>query len=212
MMTPAGAALFTHPAVKAQIKKIFDAWAKYLYSKLSVKVLHKKEGGWLSELEEARALLQVPTYNNPTELISFYDAFKHGPGVQTEAEAEDHPYYGFTCWDDFFIREFRYEIRPLDTDDKDPNVIVAGCESDLVRIYRNVKPKAQPYSILHILNHDPHYSEYFTKDYNLVDNTGGTTFPQRQELSSLAQPNRRQDPESRHCSISPSLLVASGIR
>ena len=178
MTTQAGAALFTHPAVNAQLKKIFDAWAKYLHSRPSVKVLHKGPGGWLSI--EARKALEVPSFNDPDKKISFYDAFKPGPGIPSDSDPDKDPYYGFTCWDDFFAREFKDGIRPVEDADN-TNVIVAACESDVMRIYRNVKPmdtfwvKAQPYSILHILNHDPHYSQYFIKDYNPVTQTGGAT-------------------------------------
>jgi phosphatidylserine decarboxylase len=178
MTTQAGAALFTHPAVNAQLKKIFDAWATYLHSKPSAKVLRKGDGGWLSDA--ARKLLAVPNYQDPLQTVAFYDAFKHGPGVQTDEEAALDPYYGYTCWDDFFVRQFKDGIRPVEDKD-DYNVIVAGCESDVMRIYRNVKPmdtfwvKEQPYSMLHILNHDPHYSQYFIKDYDPSTKKGGAT-------------------------------------
>ena len=83
-------------SVVAQLKKIFDSWAKFLHS---AKVLHKGEGGWLSA--EGFDVLKVPVYNDPNRSVSFYDAFKH------DNQAKNDPYYGFTCWDDFFTREFK---------------------------------------------------------------------------------------------------------
>jgi phosphatidylserine decarboxylase len=172
MTTPAGTALFTSPAVNAAFKKIFDAWAIYLHSKASASVLNEQTG-WLSE--DARSLLSVPKYDAPQTpyAVPFYDAFKPGPGDPAQ-------YYGFKCWDDFFTRYFKDDVRPLE-DPTNPNVIVSGCESDVQRIYRNAKPtdqfwvKSQPYSLLHLLNHDPHYSKYFVQDWDEKTQTGGAT-------------------------------------
>lgn len=171
MASPAGLQVFNMPEVNAKIKNIFDVWAKYLSSKDSRdEVLFNKRGdkvGWFSPegvkyLEQD--LYSVPPGNfNPQvdkyPLATFVDTFECDPKDPTEA-------YGYTSWDDFFTRKFREDVRKVEAP-KEDNVIVAACESDLNRIWLNVKEvdafwvKGQPYSVHDIINYDPEWKGEF---------------------------------------------------
>lgn len=88
---------------------------------------------------------------------------RRGWGFEHEYVCDpDAKHYGFTSWDDFFTRRFRPEVR--DIDEKyvnDANVIVNACESAPFAISHDVKAldqfwvKGQPYSLMHMLDHDP---------------------------------------------------------
>jgi len=156
MATSAGVALFTSHKVNAMLKKMFDVWAVFLTGKRSLYVLNT-ETGWLSK--DALDTLKVPAYNNPKKHIDFVDAFMCSP-------SEKH--FGFKSWDDFFVRDFRKGIRPVEgSDPPNNNIIVSACESDVLRIFNNVKDmdrfwlKGQPYSLHHMLAGDPDYGKSF---------------------------------------------------
>lgn len=154
MATPAGVALFTSPKVNAMLKKMFDVWAVFLTGKKSREVLNTKEG-WLGP--ESLRELTVMHYEQPDKRISFVDAYI----CDTTA-----PYYGFKSWDDFFVRDFKDGVRPVESPG-DSSVIVSACESDVYRIANDVKQKdtfwikGQPYSLFHMLNRDPEYGTMF---------------------------------------------------
>ena len=62
------------------------------------------------------------------------------------------PHYGFTSWDDFFVRKYRTGIRPVESPD-DNNVVANACESVPFKVAFDVKQrdhfwiKNQPYSL-----------------------------------------------------------------
>jgi phosphatidylserine decarboxylase len=153
MATPAGVALFTSHKVNVMLKKMFDVWAVFLTGKKSQYVLNTKTG-WLSE--EALETLKVPSYDN-SQKLDFVDAY--------ECDLTKD-YYGFKSWDDFFVRDFKKDVRPVEDLDNN-NVIVSACESDVYRIANNVKEmdkfwlKGQPYSLYHMLAGDPDYAKSF---------------------------------------------------
>ncbi|CAE6473053.1 unnamed protein product [Rhizoctonia solani] len=143
MGTDAGLATFLIPAVNAQFKKMFDAWAEYLSSPASREYLTTEENGWFSP----QASQHIP---------NFTETYICDPSAE---------YYGFKSWDDFFTRKFREGARPIEfaTDD---DIINSACESSVFKISENVKGydrfwlKGEPYSLRDMLSNDP-YTEQF---------------------------------------------------
>jgi phosphatidylserine decarboxylase len=138
MGTAAGMAAFLNERVNAQLKRILNAWARFLSSKDSAYVLSDHPGkGWLG----ADALRAMPNFERQ---------FICDPA---------QPYWGYRSWDDFFTREFRAGARPV-AHPGDDAVIVNACESAPYRIARRVNYrdtfwiKSQPYSIVHMLAND----------------------------------------------------------
>jgi phosphatidylserine decarboxylase len=138
MGTAAGMAAFLNERVNAQLKKVLNAWGRFLSSSESAYVLsdhpHK---GWLGA-----------------------DALQAMPNFEREFECDRHqPHWGFRSWDDFFTRKLRAGARPVSHPD-DEAVIVNACESAPYRIARQVSYrdrfwiKSQPYSIVHMLAND----------------------------------------------------------
>jgi phosphatidylserine decarboxylase len=144
MNTPAGEVAFLNPALNAQFKKILDTWAAFLNSPASVYVLNDEpRHGWLGR-----------------------DAMAAMPGFARDFECDPTAaHYGFTSWDDFFVRTFRPGRRPVAAPDDD-GVIVSACESAPYRIARNLKRvdtfwlKGQPYSLRHVFADDPVNEEF----------------------------------------------------
>jgi len=138
MGTPAGFAAFLNDAVNAQLKKVLNQWARFLSSGDSTHVLgDDPRHGWFGE--DAR--IAMPTFDRD---------FQCEPAK---------PHHGFKSWDDFFTREFRPGVRPVERPGDDA-VIVNACESAPFRIARHVRLhdkfwlKSQPYSIVHMLAND----------------------------------------------------------
>jgi len=139
MGTPAGTTAFLNEKVNRQLKKILNQWAVFLSSADSRYVLNDHpEKGWFGR--DAREAMP-----------SFVEDFTCDPAAH---------YYGFSSWDDFFIREFREGRRPLASPDDD-SVIANACESAPYRLAKHVKLadrfwiKAQPYSLQHMMAMDP---------------------------------------------------------
>jgi phosphatidylserine decarboxylase len=138
MGTTAGFAAFLNERVNAQLKKILDAWGRFLSSTDSTYVLNDHpHKGWFGA-----------------------DAQKVMPSFEKEFKCDPHqPHHGFRSWDDFFTRELRSGVRPVASPD-DHAVIVNACESAPYRLARHVKGhdkfwiKSQPYSIAHMLAND----------------------------------------------------------
>ena len=173
MASTAGLEVFNMPAVDAQLRKVFDQWAKYLTSKASRdEVLFKTRDdgkilGWFSD--EGIKFLQTDLYSVPPDPFNpktdpyppatFVDAYECNPNDPSEA-------YGYTSWDDFFTRLFKPGFRPVESP-QDNNVIVSACESDLNRIWLNAKAnaqfwvKSQPYSVHDIINRDSDWKGEF---------------------------------------------------
>ena len=162
MCTSSGNAFFLRPDVNEQWTKILSKWAVYLGAPGSTSVLTDKEDGWLS----------------PTALNAL--ALKGNNGVtdytfdQLYVCNKNTEHYGFKSWDDFFIREFQADKRPLGEElfappiGGTPNVhkgtfIYNACESTPVflRSHEAVHEKAkfwlkgQPYSLGDMLDNDP---------------------------------------------------------
>ena len=138
MGTPAGTAVFLNERVNAQLKKILNAWGRFLRSSDSARVLsdHPRKGWFGADAREAMPHFEQEYVCQP-----------------------DRPHWGFRSWDEFFTREFRPGVRPVASPDDD-RVIVNVCESAPYRIARHVSYrdtfwiKSQPYSIAHMLAND----------------------------------------------------------
>ena len=139
MATVGGYAAFLNDKVNTQFKKILNCWGIFLKSPDSCYVLNEDEKkGWFGK----EAMEDMP---------NFVDEFICDP---------DAEYYGFKSWDDFFTRQFRPGVRPVESPD-DKKVIANACESATFNIQFNVKRRArfwiksQPYSMQFMLANDP---------------------------------------------------------
>ena len=138
MGTQAGFRVFVDDRVNQQFKMMFDVWSTFLTSSQSTYVLTTADNGWFGRY----ASEAMPDFNT---------TFKCDPQA---------PYYGFTSWDNFFTREFRDGVRPIDFAENDA-IINSACESTVYNIARDVKIrdcfwlKEQPYSLIDMFNHDP---------------------------------------------------------
>lgn len=139
MGTPAGTTAFLNEKVNLQLKKILDHWATFLGSPDSRYVLNNNpRNGWFGK-----------------------DATEAMPSFTQEFKCDSQtPYYGFSSWDDFFTREFREGIRPVENPENDA-IIANACESAPYRLAKNVQLsdqfwiKSQPYSLQHMMAMDP---------------------------------------------------------
>jgi phosphatidylserine decarboxylase len=139
MGTAAGLAAFMNERVNAQLKKVLNAWGRFLGSPDSAYVLNEHpHKGWFG----ADALKAMP---------DFAAEFVCDPSL---------PHWGFQSWDEFFTRRLRSGARPV-AHPENPRVIINACESAPYRIARHVNYrdrfwiKSQPYSIVHMLASDP---------------------------------------------------------
>lgn len=145
MATKAGYVAFMNHRVNDKIRDILNYWGKYLMSADSAKILNTKSNGWLNPL--ALESMCKAAYGS-----NFLDIFK-----TRSNDINNH--YGFTSWDDFFTREFKEGIRPVEAPDND-DVIANACESAPYRIARDLPLRAkywmkgQPYSIQDLLHND----------------------------------------------------------
>lgn len=136
MATPAGFAVYRDPKVNAALKDVLDAWAEFLDSPASLSVITDGPDGWKSE--QAQQVVGM-------------DQFEH--------DADDE-HWGFTSWNDFFIRRFKPGQRPVAAPDDDA-VVVSSSESTPYAIATNVQRrdefwiKRQPYSLEDLLANDP---------------------------------------------------------
>lgn len=143
MNTPAGAQTFQNPALNAQLLAIFKVWASFLISPESCYVLDDAEDGWFGPA----ARRAMP---------DFEDTFICDPHA---------PYHGFTSWDNFFTRQLRPGVRPIEYASNDL-IINSPCESRVYRMATRVQAveefwlKGQPYSLMNILNDDPLSSQF----------------------------------------------------
>jgi len=140
MATPAGNTLFLNDKVNVLFKNILNEWGQFLMTKYSTYVLtdSPSKGGWFSEA----ALTAMPDF------------------VETYICDPDAPHYGYTSFDDFFVRQLKEGARPVDDPD-DTSVIVSACEAAPLKIATEVKAydsfwiKEQRYSMEFILNRNP---------------------------------------------------------
>lgn len=142
MGTTNGYAAFLNEEANQHWKKVLVEWGNFLKSERSRFVLVDKPWGWFGK----GAMDAMP---------NFAKEFICDP-------TQEH--YGFTSWDDFFIRKFREGVRPIAEGD---NVIANACESHPYDLQSNVQPvdefwiKEQKYSLNHMLAHDPLTSEFY---------------------------------------------------
>lgn len=156
MATPSGFSVFLDPQVNAMLKKTLNEWGSFLSSPDSAYVLSQETHGWFG----------------PTGI-------KDLTTVANEASDSDQPFeklfacdpsaknHGYTSWDDFFTRQFRFKegIRPVAAPDH-PEIIANACESTPYNVAYDVKArdkfwvKGQPYSILDMLAHDELSEEF----------------------------------------------------
>ena len=151
-----GFTAFLSTELNRQFKKMFAYWAEFLSSPDSRNVLTSDPGGWFSE----------------PALIAMQEQFDGLTFDETFNCNSKAPFKGFISWDDFFNRTFRPNVRTLEAPTQ-PNIINGACESSLYNIVKNVNErdtfwlKGEPYSLMHMLNHDPDYAQQFV---------GGTVF------------------------------------
>ncbi len=147
MGTPAGSAVYRMEKVNAVFRNILREYTAFLNSKESLCVLKKGTGSWRSQA--AIDKLNMPQY-------------KYSP---------DAEYWGFTSWNDFFIREFDgiEKMRPL-AGPADDSVIVSAADSEIFNIAKKVNlsdsfwVKAQPYSLNDMLAGDEYAKEFIGGD------------------------------------------------
>lgn len=144
MGTNGGFTAFLNDRVNRAFRRMLDEWARFLGSADSRYVLNDDpKTGWFG----ADAMSQMKDFDKT---------------YQCDPKA---PYHGFTSWDDFFTRQFRAGVRPVDRPDDD-RVIVNACESAPYRIAHQIHLrdrfwiKAQPYSLTHMLANDPYTPQF----------------------------------------------------
>ncbi|KAI0439920.1 Phophatidylserine decarboxylase-domain-containing protein [Xylaria telfairii] len=149
MATPSGHAAFLDPDVNNMIKKVLNEWGRFLKSPKSAEVLTTANTGWFST-HGKKDLMEVA--NTPLETDhSFEDMYVCDPSAE---------HHGYTSWDDFFTRQLRPHVRPI-AGANDTSIIANACESTPYHLSKNSSLrakfwiKAQPYSILDMLAHDP---------------------------------------------------------
>ena len=136
MITTSGFAAFLNDKVNTLFKNILNYWGKFLSSSASCYVLNEDpHHGWFGK-----------------------DAMKAMPNFDLEFKCKPREkHHGFTSWDDFFTREFRDGIRPVESPGDD-SIVANACESAPYQISTAVKNrdffwiKHQRYSLDFILN------------------------------------------------------------
>ena len=157
MGTRSGYDFFRNPSVNAHWREVLNTWKDFLTSSDSLRLLDPVTG-WTSP--DAIRML-TDDGNNGEDSYTFSQLYQCNPLA---------PYYGFSCWDDFFTRKFNHGVRPIVTPNErslnapssgDPNtVIVNACESkpfcrkEDVKLHDTFWLKAQPYSLADMLNGD----------------------------------------------------------
>jgi phosphatidylserine decarboxylase len=135
------------------LKKILNAWAEFLSSPASAYVLKDDKISWLSD--HGMHDLAI-TANIGQTSYKFDELFKCDPSKE---------HHGYKSWDDFFVRHFHEDKRPIASPDDD-NVIANACESKPYKVARNIAKrdrfwiKGQPYSLMDMLDMDPLHEQY----------------------------------------------------
>ena len=100
-------------------KDLLNYWGKFLSSTKSAYVLtDDPRKGWFGQ----DAMEAMP---------NFVQEFVCDPSA---------PHYGYTSWDDFFVRKYREGIRPVEAPDDD-SVVANACESAPFKLAHNVKKR-----------------------------------------------------------------------
>lgn len=148
MGTSSGHNFFLDPDVNKCLKKVLNAWGKFLLSPKSAEVLGNNKNGWFgpTAVKDIEAIANGPLGTSH----KFQDCFKCDPSAK---------HYGYKSWDHFFTRELQDGYRPVASPD-DNSIIANACESKTYHVSPNSSLRArfwikgQPYSILDMLAHD----------------------------------------------------------
>lgn len=151
MATPSGFAVFLDPQVNAMLKKVLNYWGDFLQSPDSAKVLSTESDGWFGPTG-SKDLAAVANNATGDSDLSFEQLFA------CDSSKKNH---GYTSWDHFFTREFRFSegIRPVAAPDRS-EIIANACESTPYNVAHNVSArdkfwiKGQPYSVTDMLAGD----------------------------------------------------------
>ncbi|KAF7426246.1 hypothetical protein PC9H_008613 [Pleurotus ostreatus] len=146
MNTEGGFSAFTKESLNLQFKKMLQTWERYLLSKDSTSVLNTNPDGWFST-EAIDAMME-----------------KYAPG-RTFAEVficnPDEDAWGFTSYEDFFVRRYREPDVDRPTGDvSDLRIVGAACESAFYALQNDVQRtdelfiKDEAYSLVHLLAGD----------------------------------------------------------
>jgi phosphatidylserine decarboxylase len=128
MGMPAGFALFRLDQLNAWFREYLAVWCDFLNSEQSLYVLNDSEKGWKCDAAQKKLDMSQYQYNT------------------------DDPYWGFKSWNDFFTRRLAAGVYPLKDKDRESNIIVSACASQVYAIKNNVNTfdwfwvKSQPYS------------------------------------------------------------------
>lgn len=132
MVMPSGYALFRDPSFNAHLKRILNVWAGFLSGPHSRTHLNDSSPeGWFSPEADRRI------------------------GLSQFLCDPQKPFWGFSSWNHFFMREFSPGTRPVAHPD-DQKVIVSACEASPFNVQHDVRLqdsfwiKSQPYSLLEI--------------------------------------------------------------
>ncbi|KAA8646930.1 hypothetical protein EYZ11_007572 [Aspergillus tanneri] len=140
MATQSGYAFFLNKDVNLALKKILNKWKDYLHTRSSANVL--TTDNWFSQ----EALQKLVDDGNTIEGKTHTFPELYNTRGSTE------PPFNFDTWDNFFIREFNENIRPVEWKE-DNSVVVNACESKPYALRRNVQEydnfwlKGQNYSL-----------------------------------------------------------------
>lgn len=159
MGTFAGYSVFSSELFNREFQKVLQYWGNFLTTEKSRYVLAEGEPDadppsvpWLGEQAKQQLITVAcqPDNNSAnTSSMTFTDAFQ-------VPDSDDSRYLGFRSWDDFFVREFQPDMRPVGD-----APIVSACESAPLQYKTGVKSsdrfwlKEQPYSLMNMLNFDP---------------------------------------------------------
>ena len=150
MATPSGFGVFLDPQVNSMLKKVLNEWGSFLSSPASAYVLSTESHGWFGPTG-SKDLNTVANEASGSDL-PFEKLFKCDPSAKN---------HGYSSWDDFFTRQFRFDegIRPVAAPGH-AEIIANACESTPYNVAYNVKArdkfwiKGQPYSIRDMLAQD----------------------------------------------------------
>lgn len=146
MMTTAGEAAFRDERLNAAIAEILREWCTFLDSSASQYVLTTEPDGWLSP--------------------AAVKEFKLNDFIIPDRSA---PHWGFASYNAWFHRQIKPECRPVASPD-DPRVIVSANDGTVYKIERKVKAqdrfwlKAQPYSLVNMLNNSEYVDRFVGGD------------------------------------------------
>jgi len=108
--TPFGEAFFANPIVNQHLKNVFDAYNNMLMSRVSLKYLNEEPEGWFSP----------EAVYNPKTRKGFWKPEDY------VLDRSNKPNWGFSSWNDWFIRKVTAQSRPLA---QGKNVIVNSSDS-----------------------------------------------------------------------------------